>query len=237
MKKIILSFIVVNLYSFAYSCEIVIHKNILQVKYPLISNKFIANRYSDFEFNSKIISTFSATKNIYYYSYYYKSAKEIHDSIYSIKPKDIGSFGFGLGLDYGGILGGNLLFYPQKNIGLFFGAGYALIGIGYNAGVKLRVPLGRFTPYFLCMYGYNTVIKISNAPMFNKFFYGYTIGLGEDFMSSKHNKNGHITFAILFPMRVYAVNDYIDDLKNNHNIVFKSSLIPFGISMGYRVLF
>src|SRR6185503_19117939 len=68
------------------------------------------------------------------------------------------NLGLGFGFDYGGI-GGNLTVYPQKNVGLFFGGGYAFAGFGYNAGIKLRLlpgkPSSQFTPFFMAMYGYN----------------------------------------------------------------------------------
>jgi hypothetical protein len=75
--------------------------------------------------------------------------------------------GLGFGLDYGGI-GANVTVYPQKNIGLFAGVGYAFAGLGYNAGVKLRLtPKKRFTPFFTAMYGYNTAVIVSNNSMYS----------------------------------------------------------------------
>ena len=47
------------------------------------------------------------------------------------------NLGVGIGFDYGTI-GANLLFYPQKNIGIFAGGGYNLMGFSYNAGLKGR---------------------------------------------------------------------------------------------------
>ena len=62
-------------------------------------------------------------------------------------------YGLGLGLDYGGI-GFNFSVFPQKNIGVFGGIGYAEIGIGYNAGLKIRKIAkkeGVANPYILGM--------------------------------------------------------------------------------------
>ncbi len=60
------------------------------------------------------------------------------DELYSKSNFYKTSIGIGLGMDYGGI-GGSLLFYPQTNIGLFGGVGYAFAGLGYNVGVKIRL--------------------------------------------------------------------------------------------------
>lgn len=71
-----------------------------------------------------------------------------------------------MGLDFGGFRG-SLLYYPHKNIGVFAGVGYSLIGVGYNAGVKLRLlskkPTYRVNPYFMLMYGYYASIKVTNS--------------------------------------------------------------------------
>lgn len=71
------------------------------------------------------------------------------------------NLGLGMGMDYGGI-GLNALVYPQNNIGLFAGGGYALAGFGWNAGLKGRFFLNEssaITPYLMAMYGYNAAVK------------------------------------------------------------------------------
>ncbi len=81
-------------------------------------------------------------------------------------PVDQLSIGIGGGLDYGGF-GGNLSYYPLNNVGLFGGVGYALAGVGFNAGVKYRYipkkPDARVRPFALAMYGYNAAIVVINA--------------------------------------------------------------------------
>ena len=94
------------------------------------------------------------------------------DNISDPLKTDFASVGVGVGLNFGGI-GANLLVYPTKNIGLFAGAGYAIAGTGYNVGTKLRlVPSEAYFkihPYCMLMYGYNTVIAVSNAEEYSKF--------------------------------------------------------------------
>jgi hypothetical protein len=160
------------------------------------------------------------------------------DSISNSIRVDITSFGVGGGLDYGGF-GGNLLFCPTKNIGLFAGAGYALAGFGFNTGVKLRFvpnsPSTKYSAFGLIMYGYNTSIVVSNATQFNKLFFGPSIGIGLDYRTNP-NGIGYWSFALLFPFRSSEVDDYIDDLKTNHGVEFKNNLLPIGFSIGYRII-
>lgn len=148
------------------------------------------------------------------------------------------SLGAGLGMDFGG-LGVNLLVYPQRNIGLFGGIGYAFAGTGYNIGAKIRFvsenTRSKATFYGLAMYGYNAAIAVTNATEFNKLFYGPTLGFGFDYKSHP-SKKSYWTFAILLPIRSTAVDDYINDLKDHHSIEFKNELMPIGITMGYRII-
>ena len=146
------------------------------------------------------------------------------------------SIGLGFGFDYGG-LGGNFTVYPQKNIGLFAGAGYAFAGLGYNVGVKLRLtPKRLFTPFFTAMYGYNAAIVVSNSSNLSfdnlsKLFYGPSVGIGFDLGSIK---KGYLSVAILVPFRSADVDNYINQLKTNDGVQFKNNLLPVAFSIGYR---
>jgi len=145
------------------------------------------------------------------------------------------NLGLGLGFDYGGI-GGNLTFYPQKNLGIFFGGGYVIAGFGYNAGLKYRFlsskPSSRFTPFLMAMYGYNTAIHVSNATELDKIFYGPTVGAGCDLGSHEKGK-GAWSLAIFVPIRSSDADNYIDQLQND-GISFKNKPLPIGFSVGYK---
>jgi hypothetical protein len=147
------------------------------------------------------------------------------------------SAGLGLGMDYGGI-GGNLLVYPQKNVGLFGGVGYAIAGVGFNAGLKYRFlpkkPNAALAPYILAMYGYNAAVAVSNMTELSKIFYGPTFGIGIDFKARPLKKN-YWTFALLIPVRKAEVDDYIDNLKNS-GVEFNNGLMPIAFSIGYRIV-
>jgi len=156
------------------------------------------------------------------------------DSIQVPRIIDKSSFGIGGGFDFGG-LGANMLVYPVKNIGLFGGVGYALGGIGFNAGTKFRMISKKHNtdPYAILMYGYNAAIKVKNASQYNKLFYGPSFGLGMDFHTIR-TKKSYFSLALLVPIRSSAVNKYMDDLENNHGVEFQNELPPIGFSIGYR---
>jgi hypothetical protein len=148
------------------------------------------------------------------------------------------SIGLGAGLDFGGF-GGNVIYYPIQNVGLFGGVGYALAGAGYNVGLKYRYipkkPTSKIDPYGMIMYGYNAAIAVLNANQYNKLFFGPTLGVGIDFNRKPMNK-GYWSFALLIPIRNSEVNEYIDDLENNHGAEFQNRLFPVGISVGYKLI-
>jgi len=144
--------------------------------------------------------------------------------------------GIGLGTEFGG-LGGNIYFFPQKNIGLFLGLGTAIAGMGVNSGIKMRLVAekhkSRFIPFIIGMYGYNAAIYISGTHQFNKLFYGTSLGIGFDYESKPHSKH-YWTFSLLVPQRSSAVDDYINDLTTNHNVIMKNELWPITFTIGDR---
>jgi hypothetical protein len=153
-------------------------------------------------------------------------------------PGDQFSIGLGMGLDHGGF-GGNLIFYPVRSIGIFGGAGYALAGVGYNAGAKFRfIPEkyeAKLHPYVLAMYGYNAAVLILNRSDLNKLFYGPSLGAGIDYHSN-HQKLGYWSIAVLIPIRKPEAKEYIDMLENVYGADFQTKLFPIAISIGYKFI-
>ena len=147
------------------------------------------------------------------------------------------TLGIGFGFDYGGF-GGNATYYPQKNLGVFFGGGYALAGFGYNAGLRYRFlpknPASKFTPFLTAMYGYYSAVHVQNYTQYDKIFYGPSVGVGFDLGTHIVGK-GVFSLALLVPFRNSETDDYIDYLENNASIQFRNKPIPIGISVGYRV--
>lgn len=149
------------------------------------------------------------------------------------------SYGLGLGQDFGGF-GANVLVYPQKNIGVFIGGGYAYAGFGHNIGLKARLVVNNqksiIYPYLLAMHGYHTAIKIEGASNFNKLFYGFSFGLGFD-MSFRPiaKRSGYWSFAIIFPSRGDGVDNYKDRLST-YGVKFKNQLSPVTFSFGHHFI-
>lgn len=155
----------------------------------------------------------------------------------AIQSADKVSLGLGMGFDYGGF-GANLVYFPNKNFGLFAGGGYALGGLGVNGGMKIRFnadQANKIKPYLTAMYGYNSVIIVKNSSELNKMFYGPTVGFGIDFRL-RPGKRGYWTLGLLIPIRNAEVNDYMDDLEKNHGIEFQNKLSPVGFTFGYRIV-
>ncbi len=148
------------------------------------------------------------------------------------------AIGIGGGLDYGGF-GGNITYYPAQSIGVFGGVGYALAGVGYNGGVKIRyVPAkegARVHPHGLVMYGYNAAVAVMNRSDLNRMFYGPTVGAGIDFHRNLM-KRGYWSFSVLVPIRKDEVQEYIDMLESVYGAEFQSSLFPVSVSIGYRFI-
>lgn len=154
-----------------------------------------------------------------------------------LEPVDMVSLGIGLGLDLGGI-GGNLTVYPQRNLGLFWGAGYAFAGLGYNVGIKIRSvsdnPNVRACPFIMAMYGYNTAIAVKGNKGLNNFFYGPTFGIGFDNRIRKNGK-GFLSFALLVPIRKSEVWDYIGDINYKPGVDVDKFLWPIAFSVSFRI--
>ena len=142
------------------------------------------------------------------------------------------AFGLGVGFDYGGF-GMNVLTYPRDYVGIFGSLGYALAGVGYNAGFKIRtkpITSSELNVFFIGMYGYNAAIAVTDKNNFSKIFYGPTIGTGIDFGRGTH---GNWSLALLIPIRSDDVDQYMNQLRaNGFNIT--SPLIPIAISAGYH---
>ncbi len=145
------------------------------------------------------------------------------------------TFGLGLGLDYGGI-GLNCSYYPIQTIGITAGVGYALAGIGANAGIRAqtkRGPMSFASFYGQLLYGYNTVIYVFKASSLNKIYYGFTPGAGFDFYLGTQ-KNAVLSLGINLPLRSSSVDEYISYLEKQQNVKFEKDLSPVAVTLGLR---
>jgi hypothetical protein len=155
-------------------------------------------------------------------------------------PVDVLSAGIGGGYEYGGI-GGNIIYYPTRGLGIFFGAGYPLTGFGYNAGLKLRIVVDQsaatFMPYILAMYGYNATVRVPEFQEKNETFYGLTVGAGIDYRPG-NSKFGYLSASVYVPIRSTGVKDYINNLNYFDGISYSSGRVfPLSASIGYKFIF
>lgn len=156
------------------------------------------------------------------------------DKIEKYKP----TLGVGIGLDYGGFMGANILIYPKKKLGAFIGMGTNLTGFGFNVGGKFifAPDTSDIKPFFIGMIGNNTSITVPASEKYNKVFYGPSIGIGFDYMP-KDFFVGYWSFSIIIPFRSVKVNEYITELREEKNVVSTTSLYPILLSAGYRFNF
>ena len=155
----------------------------------------------------------------------------------SLAPDKI-SVGVGAGYDFGGY-GGSLIYYPQRSVGVFAGVGYAVAGVGYNVGFKLRALSHRsvtpIVPFVVGMYGYYAWAAPKGYSYFNKLFYGPTVGAGVDFRPLK-SKFGYLTATVLLPIRTDDAKNYIEDLNTRQSISYSHKLHAVNASIGYKFI-
>jgi hypothetical protein len=146
-------------------------------------------------------------------------------------------FGAGLGIDYGGLIGGRLTFLPDKHLGIFVAGGYALAGFGVNAGITLKTrPDKRVSPYFNAFYGYNAAIAIIGASQHNKLYNGFSIGGGVH-LKSRRNPTNYWLFGLVVAFRPSQFDRDYDNLFNSGAARGLSKPLPVSLSVGYHFSF
>lgn len=141
--------------------------------------------------------------------------------------------GAGGGLDYGGLLGGKLEFLPIKYIGLFAGAGYNLLSLGWNIGGTLKIlPDKKVSPNLMLMYGYNAVIVGSDfySEQYETTSYGITVGGNIDIKIGRKNK---ISTGLFVPFRSKEFKKIHDNAVNTPGMSL-TPLLPITFSIGFN---
>ncbi len=155
-------------------------------------------------------------------------------SVKDIQGAPIGSFGFGIGLDYGGI-GGRFTLNPSRHIGIFAAGGYVLAGFGYNVGLTARLaPDKRTVPVFLFMYGYNAAIVVAGASQYDKIYYGPSIGFGLENKVGRRHKN-FWTVELIVPFRPKQFDTDINTIRNNPSVSSLATPLPIAVSVGFHL--
>jgi hypothetical protein len=145
----------------------------------------------------------------------------------SSRPPDIASyFGFGGGIDYGGF-GVRAGLPIRQHLHLFAGIGYALAGLGYNAGLLfIAKPKADVSLTINAMYGYNAAQTGGNAAHPDELFYGPSVGVGVRYLVGKGRTNfWHV--SIIYPFRTLD-NAHVDPGQ------FFPVLPSFGFNFGLK---
>lgn len=148
------------------------------------------------------------------------------------ESKKLPSIGFGVGIDYGGI-GGRFAVPLSKAASAFLSAGYAIAGVGYNAGLRARFSNKPTSLTASIMYGYNSVIKIEGAPQLDKIYTGVSIGLGFQ-INSRRNQYNSFQAGFILPFRSDEFEHDWNSIKRNTNIKTLSDPWPVLITVGYH---
>lgn len=147
--------------------------------------------------------------------------------------------GFGLGIDYGGLPGGSLMYSPLRKVSFFSGIGNGFVGVSYCAGIKLKGSFGNnqgVVPFVSGMYGTNAVVRIVDPRPLSRIFSGVTVGAGLE-IHLRPTSGNHFSCTVLFPIRKPAVGEYLDFLETRYGMIYTSKLSPVLLSIGYQYAF
>lgn len=141
--------------------------------------------------------------------------------------------GLGVGLTYGGI-GGRFVFSSKETLAIMLGAGYNVVGIGYNLGMMCYVPTDSKTQaYFSGMWGTNSAIKITGLPSADESYHGVSFGFGAIFNSNTRPGN-YWDLGIIIPVRSAEFKEDWDAIKNWPGIEIQQDPFPILINIGYN---
>lgn len=147
--------------------------------------------------------------------------------------------GFGLGLDYGGLIGAKFTFVPVKHLGIFVSGGYHMVAFGWQVGVigyiLRKTSQKKIRPYFKVMYGSNRVIIVDGASQYDKNYTGFTPGFGVEFRFGAARKSG-LNIDLNVPIESAEFKDDFNALDKNPGIEISAAL-PIAFSVGYHFEF
>ncbi len=141
---------------------------------------------------------------------------------------DAPHMGMGIGLDMGGI--GLRADVPvTRRIAVLGGAGYALAGIGWNAGLQYRFMPDRKAGLFCAaLYGYNAAIKLKGGSQHDALYYGPSVGAGVE-LRRAHTAN-FWKIALFVPFRSADFDNDLQELKDKGH--FKDKQPPWPVLFG-----
>ncbi len=142
--------------------------------------------------------------------------------------------GLGFGVNYGG-LGANLTYAPIRYLSFTGHAGFNFLdftaGIGANAYLNPRGKMYR--PNLKILYGYNGVILNLDLEEYNKTYFGFTVGFGNEFRFGARKAHG-FDVDLLVPLRKKEFYDDYDTMKDDPRVEILADPMPIAISIGYH---
>jgi hypothetical protein len=145
--------------------------------------------------------------------------------------------GFGLGIDYGGLLGIQFGFAPIQHLTVFATGGYYVLGFGWQIGLKgLFIPktdkhVAR--PFLKAMYGTHSAILVDGTTEYDKIYTGFTIGAGLELRFGKKKQNG-LDIDLNIPLRTIDYWDDFNTLKNDPDYEVTQEPFPVTFSVGFH---
>ena len=167
-----------------------------------------------------------------------KSTETSATSAPSQKTKERHKFdiGFGVGLDYGGLIGTKVSFVPLKHLAIFVSGGYHVVAFGWQAGIigyfLPKTTSKKFRPYGKFMYGSNRAIIVKGDSKLDKNYLGPTIGVGLEMRFGRSASHG-INIDLNFPISSQEFKDDLQFLKDSPRYEVTDPL-PIAISIGYH---
>ncbi len=148
--------------------------------------------------------------------------------------------GFGIGTDYGGILGIKVGVSPIKYLTLFGAAGIQVVKFGWTVGamgyIISKTSDHFIRPYVKVMYGVNAAIKVIGASEYDKLYLGPSVGAGAELRFGKKKRHG-LNLDINYPFRSQKFEDDLETVKNDPRIGEVTELLPVAFSLGYHIEF
>jgi hypothetical protein len=139
-------------------------------------------------------------------------------------------------LDYGGIAGVKISAIFLRHLSIFGSAGLQVAGFGWNAGITGHIlPEDSryfFRPNIKLMYGVNSATMVIGKSEYDMQFFGFTPGIGLEFMFGKKKANG-FDVDIDFPIRGKDFEDHMDLIKSDPTVAISDPL-PIALSFGYH---
>ncbi len=225
-KRIFFLFLFCSLFSFSQDTIFKKSNEILPCKIVYSSDSILYFRTSETQKELSVIKRNEVIRFV--------QSPKATDNVF--KQKDFLTLGFGGGQDFGGI-GFNLVVYPHKNIGLFAGAGFMLVDLSYNVGVKLRKfrtkENSKISPFLTAMYGYTSAFRVIGNSSFNKIYYGFTPGIGLDYKKNSTRQN-YWSFGLNYPLRSKDEKNYFDYLNGLYGTKSSTPMFPITFSIGYK---